>query len=83
MPATVAVLAGVPHVGLSAEQLHALAEAGRAVHKASRRDLPLLAAHGWDGATTVAATMLLASRVGISVFVTGGQCCSRNHTLNL
>lgn len=68
-----AVLAGVPHVGLSAQQLRVLAEAGRAVHKASRRDLPLLAARGWDGATTVAATMLLAARVGISVFVTGGE----------
>ena len=72
MPATVAVLGGVPHVGLSAEQLQRIAEGGPAVRKTSRRDLPLVAAEHCDGATTVSATMLLAARVGIAVFVTGG-----------
>ena len=42
------------------------------VRKTSRRDLPVVAAQRCDGATTVSATMLLAARVGIAVFVTGG-----------
>ena len=40
--------------------------------KTSRRDLALVMARGLDGATTVSATMLLAARAGIQVFVTGG-----------
>ena len=40
--------------------------------KVSRRDLPHVVAARGDGATTVSATMLLAARAGISVFVTGG-----------
>lgn len=71
-PATIAVLGGVPHVGLTPGQLHALARAGKGVRKVSRRDLPLVMALGLDGATTVSATMLLAARAGIAVFVTGG-----------
>jgi pseudouridine-5'-phosphate glycosidase len=42
------------------------------VRKVSRRDLPLVVSIKADGATTVSATMLLASRAGIRVFVTGG-----------
>jgi pseudouridylate synthase len=42
------------------------------VAKASRRDLPVLAARGFDGGTTVAATMVAAARAGIRVFATGG-----------
>lgn len=72
-PATIAVLGGVPHVGLTDAQLEHIARAGLSVHKASRRDLPHLAAKRLDGATTVSATMLLASRAGISIFVTGGE----------
>ena len=33
----------------------------------------MVAAQRCDGATTVSATMLLAARVGIAVFVTGGK----------
>jgi len=73
VPATIAVLKGVPHVGLTETQLEQIARAGTAVHKASRRDLPRLAALGLDGATTVSATMLLAHLAGISIFVTGGE----------
>ena len=54
-------------------QLERLARAGTSVRKVSRRDLPLVCALGLDGATTVSATMLLAARAGISVFVTGGE----------
>ena len=42
------------------------------VRKTSRRDLPYVMANKLTGATTVSATMLLAARAGIAVFVTGG-----------
>ncbi|WP_300403481.1 pseudouridine-5'-phosphate glycosidase [uncultured Nocardioides sp.] len=71
VPATVAVLDGRPRVGLSAEDLELLASHPDVV-KASVRDLPYVAARGLHGATTVAATMRLASMAGIEVFVTGG-----------
>ncbi|GAB4823379.1 hypothetical protein N2152v2_010425 [Parachlorella kessleri] len=72
VPATIAILHGVPHVGLTQQQLKYLAQAGHKVRKTSRRDLPLVMALQLDGATTVSATMLLAARAGIQVFVTGG-----------
>jgi len=71
LPATVAVLDGEPRVGLSGEQLTALAS-DRAARKVSLRDLPIVAAQGANGGTTVAATMYLAHRAGIRVFATGG-----------
>ncbi len=70
-PATVGVVDGVLTVGLTAEQIERFASAGD-IPKASRRDLPLLAARGRDGGTTVAATMVAAARAGIDVFATGG-----------
>lgn len=73
IPATIAIISGVPHIGLTENQLVHIAKAGSAtVRKTSRRDLPHVLAMGLDGATTVSATMLLAARAGISVFVTGG-----------
>ena len=122
VPATVAILGGVPHVGLTPQQLNHIASrsaptvcvihlhqnssleiravhlrwsascgpaaqqdpmqarlrpgvlecSALAVHKTSRRDLPHVIARKLDGATTVSATMLLAARAGIAVFVTGG-----------
>ncbi len=71
-PATVAVLSGRLCAGLVPEQLEQLSRAGTRVRKASRRDLPILAARGMDGATTVSATMIIAALAGISVFATGG-----------
>ena len=71
VPATVAVLGGVPRVGLSSDELELLAS-DPGVAKVSVRDLPYVVARGAHGATTVAATMRLASLAGISVFVTGG-----------
>ncbi len=71
VPATIAVLEGVPLIGLTADQLEALAT-GTDIHKATTRDLPWLIAEGLDGATTVAATMRLAAAAGIRVFATGG-----------
>lgn len=72
VPATVALLGGVPHVGLSESQLHDIAQKGLKVQKTSRRDLAYVMTRKLDGSTTVSATMLLAARAGISVFVTGG-----------
>lgn len=71
VPATVAVLAGTPRIGLLETDLRHLAETDGAA-KASLRDLPALALRGRDGGTTVAATAWLAARVGIRVFATGG-----------
>lgn len=70
-PATVAILSGRLHVGLSPDQLSYLAQA-RGVVKASRRDLAPVLAAGADGATTVAGTIVAAELAGIPVFVTGG-----------
>ncbi len=71
VPATVGVIHGQPTVGLTAEELERIAT-GAEIPKLSVRDLGPAAARGSDGATTVAATALLASRVGIRVFATGG-----------
>ncbi len=70
-PATIAMLDGVAHIGLESDELHRLASTENAL-KLSARDLPVAAAHGATGGTTVAATALLASRGGIRVFATGG-----------
>ncbi|WP_068114719.1 pseudouridine-5'-phosphate glycosidase [Tropicimonas marinistellae] len=71
VPATIAVLDGTLHVGLSPERLEALAKADD-VSKLSRADLAVCLATGGTGATTVAATMISAHLAGISVFATGG-----------
>ena len=72
VPATIAVMAGRPTVGLTADQIEHLGKEGLRVTKVSRRDLPQIMATGKDGATTVASTMILAARAGIQVFATGG-----------
>ncbi|MEI8237888.1 MAG: pseudouridine-5'-phosphate glycosidase [Actinomycetota bacterium] len=71
VPATIAVLEGRCHIGLSADQLHQLATTS-GVYKATTRDLPWLMATGATGATTVASTMRLAHMAHIRVFATGG-----------
>lgn len=71
VPATVAVLGGIPTVGLSADELQHIAGADE-VLKLSTRDLPVAIALGRDGATTVASTAWLAHQVGVAVFATGG-----------
>jgi pseudouridine-5'-phosphate glycosidase len=70
-PATIAVIDGRIHVGLSDAQLTALGQA-RGVAKLSRADLAACVAAGGTGATTVAATMICAHLAGIGVFATGG-----------
>lgn len=70
-PATIAVVDGRLHVGLTDAELSGLAQA-QGVAKLSRADLPVCMAHGGTGSTTVAATMIAARHVGIDVFATGG-----------
>ena len=69
-PATIAVLDGVPQIGLDAEGVRRIAEDDLA--KASVRDLPIIAATKTSAATTVAATSHLAALAGVRVFATGG-----------
>jgi pseudouridine-5'-phosphate glycosidase len=71
VPATIAVMGGIVHIGLDAATLNALGQA-RDVMKLSRADLAVCLALGRTGATTVAATMICAHLAGISVFATGG-----------
>ena len=71
-PATIAVLDGRLKVGLSPDEIRHLGERGTDVVKCSRRDLPFIIARQQDGATTVAATMIIAAMAGIRVFATGG-----------
>ena len=70
-PATIAVMQGRIHIGLSDDQLTALGQASN-VAKLSRADLAACIALGGTGATTVAATMICARLAGIGVFATGG-----------
>ncbi len=72
VPATCAIIGGKLCAGLTAEEIDYLGREGAKVTKASRRDLPLLLAKGMDGATTVAATMIVARLADIKVFATGG-----------
>lgn len=72
VPATIAVIGGKMKVGLSRQEIEYLGKKGMTVTKASRRDLPSLAAKKMDGATTVASTMIIAAMAGIKIFATGG-----------
>jgi pseudouridine-5'-phosphate glycosidase len=70
-PATIALIKGNVHIGLTFAQLEYLA-ARNNVRKCSRRDLAIAIARQEDGATTVAGTMILANLAGIPIFATGG-----------
>jgi pseudouridylate synthase len=70
-PATIAVIDGVPRVGLSAQDLERIA-ADESVVKISSRDIGIAAARKVTGGTTVAATSVLAAHAGVRVFATGG-----------
>ena len=71
VPATVAILNGQVCIGLNETELQQIAN-GDDIRKISIRDLPIVVAQGWNGATTVASTIWIAHRVGIRVFATGG-----------
>jgi pseudouridylate synthase len=72
IPATIAILGGRLKVGLTSAEIDALGKSGLSVIKASRRDIPFIVARGEDGATTVAATMIISAMAGITLFATGG-----------
>jgi pseudouridine-5'-phosphate glycosidase len=71
VPATIAILDGRIKIGLTPDEIEVLGKSHDAV-KASRRDIPFILAKGLTGATTVAATMILADLAGIRIFATGG-----------
>jgi pseudouridine-5'-phosphate glycosidase len=71
VPASIGILGGRVQIGLSRQELETFSK-GDGIAKVSRRDIGGVLARGGDGATTVAATMILADRAGIPVFATGG-----------
>lgn len=70
-PATIGIINGKIKVGLTREEIEHMAKS-KDVVKVSRRDIPFVISKKFDGATTVAGTMIAASLAGIKVFVTGG-----------
>lgn len=71
VPATIAVINGEIHIGLTEDELLYIAQS-KDVWKLSTREIPICVAQKKVGATTVSATSYLASYVGIKVFSTGG-----------
>ncbi|NLT47044.1 MAG: pseudouridine-5'-phosphate glycosidase [Clostridiales bacterium] len=71
VPATIGIIKGRIKVGMTRDEIEYLAKAEHVV-KVSRRDFPLIASKGLDGATTVAGTMMVAEQAAIPLFVTGG-----------
>ena len=71
VPATIGIIDGEPIIGMSPEEIEEFGKR-KGICKVSRRDLPVVFAKKTWGATTVAATMILANMAGIEVFVTGG-----------
>jgi len=71
IPATIAIINGMIKIGLSDEDLEALAKE-KEVAKVSRRDIASIISSKKIGATTVASTMILSEMAGIKFFVTGG-----------
>ena len=76
IPATIAIIDGVIHIGLTNSQLIKLSEISRdnpkSIKKCTRRTLAYVLSKKMHGSTTVAATMYIANLVGIKIFVTGG-----------
>ncbi len=71
IPATIGIIEGEAVIGMSEEEIEEFGKR-KGIIKCSRRDLPIVYAKKLWGATTVAATMILASQAGIEFFVTGG-----------
>lgn len=71
VPATIGIIDGEPIIGMTPEEIEIFGKT-KGIEKASRRDLPIIFATKKWGATTVSATMILASMAGIEFFVTGG-----------
>ncbi len=71
IPATIAIINGKCRVGLSAQELETFGKE-KNVWKVSLRDMPIVVSKKMLGATTVAATMRIATMAGIKIFATGG-----------
>ncbi|WP_427909834.1 pseudouridine-5'-phosphate glycosidase [Mycoplasmopsis bovis] len=71
VPATIAIINGVIHVGLETHQIEELGKL-KDVIKTSKRDFGYVLANKKNGGTTVSGTILVAQKVGIPVFATGG-----------
>lgn len=71
VPATIAILKGVIHVGLNNEELEFLSTE-KNILKASRRDIPVIISQKMSAATTVSATMICAKLASLKIFATGG-----------
>ena len=71
IPATIGIINGEAIVGMNPEEIEEFGKR-KGIKKVSRRDLPIVYAKKLWGATTVAATMILAAQAGIEIFVTGG-----------
>jgi pseudouridylate synthase len=71
-PATIALLKGKIHIGLTSAELETLASSGQGLRKISRRDFGIAIARQESGGTTVAGTLIAAHSAGIKVFATGG-----------
>lgn len=71
VPATIAILKGIIHVGLNKNELEFLA-AEKKIYKASRRDMPAIISQKLSAATTVSATMICAKLSSLKIFATGG-----------
>ncbi|MCF6213883.1 MAG: pseudouridine-5'-phosphate glycosidase [Flavobacteriaceae bacterium] len=72
VPATIAIINGKLKAGLTKSEIELLAKEGPKVLKTSRRDMPYVVSKNLNGATTVAATMIIAQMAGIKIFATGG-----------
>lgn len=72
IPATIAIMNGKLKIGLSEDEINYLGKEGKNIRKTSRRDIAYNIANGIAGATTVSATMYIASLAKIPVFATGG-----------
>ena len=72
VPATIAIINGRLKAGLTKDEIEYFGKKGLQITKTSRRDIPTIIAKKEDGATTVAATMVIASLAGIDIFATGG-----------
>ncbi|MBP7184769.1 MAG: pseudouridine-5'-phosphate glycosidase [Saprospiraceae bacterium] len=72
VPATCAIVDGQIKAGLTQDEIEFLGKKGKEILKASRRDIPYIISQKRHGATTVAATMIVAHMSGIPIFATGG-----------
>ncbi len=72
VPATIAIINGRLKAGLTKSEIELLAQLGQKVIKVSRRDMPYVVSKKLNGATTVAATMIIAKMARLKIFATGG-----------